>query len=110
MSLPLSLQFLLCALCVSALILRRFSSPPVADGRAPLADVGCAVRGIAIHVGLFLAACVTTWMHGGPYFAATLMGILVCHEFGHYFVGRHHGVEVSLPYFIPLPPQISLGT
>src|SRR3712207_5971018 len=38
------------------------------------------------------------------------MGILVCHEAGHYFVGRHHGVPVSLPYFIPLPPGISLGT
>ncbi|MCX5741013.1 MAG: site-2 protease family protein [Proteobacteria bacterium] len=64
----------------------------------------------AIHVGLFLAACVTTYWHGGVAFAATLMGILVCHEFGHYIVGRIHGVPVSLPYFIPLPPQISLGT
>ncbi len=68
------------------------------------------MRGIWIHVVLFLASCATTWWHGGPWFAATLMGILVCHEFGHYFVSRHHGVEVSLPYFIPLPPQISLGT
>ncbi len=49
-------------------------------------------------------------MFAGPYFAATLMGILLCHEFGHYLVGRRRGVEVSLPYFIPLPPQISLGT
>ena len=65
---------------------------------------------IAIHVGLFAAACVTTGITGGPYFAATLMGILLCHEAGHYFLGRYHGVPVSLPYFIPLPPVISLGT
>jgi len=67
-------------------------------------------RKLAIHVGLFVAACITTGIQGGPYFAATLMTILVCHESGHYFFGRHHGVAVSLPYFIPLPPGISLGT
>jgi len=67
-------------------------------------------RAIAIHVGLFLATCVTTYLAGGPYFAATLMTILVCHEGGHYVFGRRHGVPVSLPYFIPLPPKISLGT
>src|SRR5687767_14948952 len=68
------------------------------------------VKTIAIHAGLFVAACVTTGIQGGPYFAATLMGILACHEAGHYFLGRYHGVPVSLPYFIPLPPGISLGT
>jgi membrane-associated protease RseP (regulator of RpoE activity) len=67
-------------------------------------------RNLALHVGLFLASCVTTYLAGGPYFAATLMTILVCHESGHYVLGRLHGVPVSLPYFIPLPPQISLGT
>ena len=38
------------------------------------------------------------------------MTILVCHELGHYALARHHGVPVSLPYFIPLPWQYSLGT
>ena len=65
---------------------------------------------IAVHVGLFVAACITTGIQGGPYFAATLMTILAVHESGHYFFGRYHGVAVSLPYFIPLPPGISLGT
>jgi membrane-associated protease RseP (regulator of RpoE activity) len=66
-------------------------------------------RDAAIHVGLFAACCATTWWFGGPYFAATLMAILLCHEFGHYVIGRRRGVEVSLPYFIPVPPQFSLG-
>ena len=67
-------------------------------------------RSAAIHVGLFAACCATTWWGSGPAFAATLMGILLCHELGHYVVGRRHGVEVSLPYFIPVPPQVTLGT
>jgi membrane-associated protease RseP (regulator of RpoE activity) len=67
-------------------------------------------RDATIHIALFAASCATTWWASGAAFAATLMGILVCHEAGHYFVGRRHGVPISLPYFIPLPPQISLGT
>jgi len=65
---------------------------------------------LALHGGLFLAACFTTYMFQGVAFAATLMGILLCHEMGHYVVARRHGVEVSLPYFIPVPWQISFGT
>ncbi len=67
-------------------------------------------RTAAIHVGLFAACCATTWWAGGPAFAATLMTILLCHELGHYVVSRRHRIDVSLPYFIPLPPIISVGT
>jgi membrane-associated protease RseP (regulator of RpoE activity) len=66
-------------------------------------------RDVLLHGGLFLACCVTTTWVGGIAFGATLMGILTCHELGHYIVGRRHGVDVSLPYFIPLPPP-TLGT
>jgi membrane-associated protease RseP (regulator of RpoE activity) len=72
--------------------------------------VAISARSAAIHVGLFVACCGTTWSYGGPYFAAGLMSILLCHELGHYFVGRRRGVDISLPYFIPVPPQITLGT
>jgi membrane-associated protease RseP (regulator of RpoE activity) len=72
--------------------------------------VAVSARDVTIHLGLFVACCVTTWWFDGPYFAATLMGILLCHELGHYVVGRRRGVDVSLPYFIPVPPQWTLGT
>lgn len=67
-------------------------------------------RAALVHGGLFAACCATTTWFGGPAFAATLMGILLTHELGHYFVGRARGVDVSLPYFIPVPPQLTLGT
>ena len=67
-------------------------------------------RSTAIHVGLFAACCVTTAAYGGPFFAAALMGILLCHELGHYITARRRGVDVSLPYFIPMPPLITIGT
>jgi membrane-associated protease RseP (regulator of RpoE activity) len=46
-------------------------------------------------------------INGWP-FSATILAILVAHEFGHYFAARYHKVRVSLPFFIPLP--IGLGT
>src|SRR5437764_1935337 len=42
----------------------------------------------------------------GVPFAATLLAVLVVHEFGHYFAARYHGASVSLPYFVPAPPPI----
>ncbi len=45
----------------------------------------------------------------GLYFAVPLLFILLCHEFGHYIAARIHKVDVSLPYFIPLP-FVGLGT
>lgn len=84
-----------------------------------------------VHLGLFLATVVTTllagtlalggvspgelWQHPGRIavglpFSMALLGILGVHEFGHYTVGRLHGMPVSLPYFIPVPPPFFLGT
>jgi len=36
-------------------------------------------------------------------FALSLLGILLAHELGHYFVGKSYGEKVTLPYFIPFP-------
>ena len=47
----------------------------------------------------------TIWalINSGWPFAVTLLVILGAHEFGHYFAGKKHGVQVTLPYFIPFP-------
>jgi membrane-associated protease RseP (regulator of RpoE activity) len=72
-----------------------------------------------LHLGLFALTCVATVWAGrlnfgsweaGLGFGATLMTILVFHEMGHFVVARRHGIDASLPFFVPLPPQISLGT
>lgn len=42
------------------------------------------------------------WLDGLRY-AAPLLGFLTVHEFGHYFAARHHGINTSLPYYIPFP-------
>lgn len=39
-------------------------------------------------------------------FAGTLLAIIGCHEFGHYFMCKKHKVEATLPYFIPAPTII----
>ncbi|HVR63681.1 MAG TPA: site-2 protease family protein [Polyangia bacterium] len=81
-------------------------------------------RSYLLHVGLFLATFLTTtaagalYVHGqnirpiadGLPYSVPLLMILVCHEFGHYFAARAHGVDASLPFFIPLPPGLGLGT
>ena len=36
-------------------------------------------------------------------FAASLLGILLAHEFGHYLMSRYHKTPATLPFFIPLP-------
>jgi membrane-associated protease RseP (regulator of RpoE activity) len=42
----------------------------------------------------------------GALYAFSLLGILVSHEFGHYFLGRYHRTEVSLPFFLPFPGSL----
>ncbi len=44
----------------------------------------------------------------GVLFATLLLAFLTFHEFGHYFAAVYHKVEVSLPYYIPIP--LGIGT
>jgi hypothetical protein len=39
-------------------------------------------------------------------FSATLLGILLAHEFGHFVLAERNGVYATLPYFIPAPTLI----
>ena len=52
---------------------------------------------------------VLAFINAGWPFAVSMLGILAVHEFGHYIAGRLHGLDVSLPYFIPFPLSI-MGT
>ncbi|MGE5436879.1 MAG: site-2 protease family protein [Syntrophothermus sp.] len=74
-----------------------------------------------IHIGLFLITFVTTtiagmqWTTGiaGPFalesmvvglpYSISIMFMITCHEFGHYFAAKYHNVEATLPYYIPFP-------
>jgi membrane-associated protease RseP (regulator of RpoE activity) len=75
------------------------------------------------HLLFFLATLATTTFYGALHhnvnvfeepwkvyqgfpFSLTLLAILGIHEFGHYWMARHHGVPVTLPYFIPAPSLI----
>jgi membrane-associated protease RseP (regulator of RpoE activity) len=46
----------------------------------------------------------------GFWYSATVIGILGCHELGHYFACRYYDVDASLPFFLPLPPPFPTGT
>jgi Zn-dependent protease len=51
------------------------------------------------------------WQHPsrlllGVPFSATLMAILLAHEFGHFFLCEKYGVNATLPFFIPAPTLI----
>lgn len=79
------------------------------------------------HILLFLMTMVTTivagmmWeglhpieqireFHRGLPYALTLLTILFFHEMGHYLTARYYGMDVSLPYFLPAPPPLFIGT
>jgi membrane-associated protease RseP (regulator of RpoE activity) len=75
---------------------------------------GAGFAGVNPLPGLKLALSAGRWSELGPAlaaglpFALTLLLILGVHEMGHYIAARRHGVQVTLPYFIPVP--FGLGT
>lgn len=75
------------------------------------------------NVVLLLATIVSTliagalWFHIDPSegvfavlnawpFTVALLTVLGIHELGHYVMSRYHGVDATLPYFIPIPSII----
>ena len=61
----------------------------------------------ALHQGINLLKEPGKFAVGLPY-AVALMAILGAHELGHYFAAKRHKMQVTLPYFIPVP--FALGT
>jgi membrane-associated protease RseP (regulator of RpoE activity) len=61
----------------------------------------------ALQQGVNLIHNPSQFTAGLPYSVA-LMAILGFHELGHYFTARHHRMNVTPPYFIPVP--FALGT
>lgn len=88
-------------------------------------DMGGAPRSpprlaLGLHLALFAATLATTLWAGyglapggdgslldvaarGLPFAGSLLAILLAHEMGHWVVARRHGVDASLPFFLPAP-------
>lgn len=78
-----------------------------------------------VHITLFVLTFGSTMLAGaawlgkdpqeltnGAYgltYALLLMSFLTAHEFGHYIAARIHGVDTSLPYFLPMP-YVPFGT
>jgi len=79
-------------------------------------------RRLVVHGGLLLVTALTTtiagalWADADPFslgglahglpFSISLLLILLCHESGHYLMCVRHGVDASLPYFLPAPPLL----
>ncbi len=50
-----------------------------------------------------LSMSLTALLLKGAWYSGTILGILGCHELGHYFACRYYDVDASLPFFIPAP-------
>lgn len=59
----------------------------------------------ALSLSFLLPYLFTGWP-----FAASMMGILLSHEMGHYIMCRYYKVPATLPFFIPAPLLSPLGT
>lgn len=44
----------------------------------------------------------------GVRYAVAFLGFLTVHEFGHYLTARHYRIDVSLPYYLPIPPGLPI--
>lgn len=106
--------------------------PATLGARMDDADARPAPLRWKLNLGLFVATVFTVFLAGvawaeavptqpglrgllevlprGWTFAVPLLAILLVHEFGHYFAARAHGVDASLPYFIPMPLISPFGT
>lgn len=96
----LLLLFIICTLGAGAVVaghLRPSSHP----------GLGGAVTGVVEFVEFLFAGGWRGILQYGWEFGAPLLAILLVHELGHYFTARRYAIDVSPPYFIPVPPNLS---
>lgn len=72
-----------------------------------LATVGTTTWAGALNAGVNLLQQPSRFEVGLPYSLGLLL-ILGAHELGHYFTAKAHGIQVTPPFFIPVP--FALGT
>jgi membrane-associated protease RseP (regulator of RpoE activity) len=81
-------------------------------------------RTLALHGGLLLLTFITVtfagvqWLNKDPFdmaffplglaYGSLVILFLATHEMGHYIAARIHGVDTTLPFFIPFPPFFGL--
>ena len=76
-----------------------------------------AVLFVATVASILYTAAYAAWHPGEPIrlvngvaYTVSLLAILLTHEFAHYAFARYHGVNASLPHFIPMPFVTPFGT
>lgn len=93
----------LCAMGAGAALSGAWEPDFVYSRYGPLASIA------ASAVGFFTGLAGGGWrdlLPGVP-FAASLLGILLVHELGHYVAARRYGIDTSPPWFLPVPPTLS---
>ncbi len=86
-------------------VLQTVPKPPVKSSRRIINWVlFLATIGTTLVTGYILSLGLIDPLGGAVMFAVALLAILVSHEMGHTLAARMHGVESTLPYFIPGPP------
>jgi len=93
-----------------------FSAEPVAWGPPPEVRFIRPKRSPWFEYGLpallFALTAWTIYRNGGLEFVLAVMGIMLCHEMGHYLACRYYGMDATLPHFLPgpTPPFGLIGT
>jgi membrane-associated protease RseP (regulator of RpoE activity) len=107
--------------------------PELSHPALPLHDRARPRNRLGLHIGLFILTLITATLAGAEFYASfvfelgrrvatidrsiilgglwysgTFLAILGAHEAGHYLYCRRYNLDASLPYFIPLPPFITM--
>lgn len=70
-----------------------------------LATIGTTfLTGYVLSLGWVTEGLMSEPIAGAAMFTVAIMAILVAHEMGHKLTADRHGVEATMPYFIPGPP------